>query len=161
MSVDVSVPSLSALMLAGSGVVSVTGMDVPDLTVTLSGSGVLRASGSATQLDVTVTGSGDAQLEELIAQDVLAAVIGSGRIVVTATESLDASVPGTGAIVYRGNPLHVTESVTGNGAITRSSRSGAATARESEHLPAGRRRALQRRRPRHRGRPKRGTNRSR
>lgn len=118
MSVDVSVPSLSALMLAGSGVVSVTGLDVPDLTVTLSGSGVLRASGSATQLDVTVTGSGDAQLEELIAQDVLAAVIGSGRIVVTATESLDASVPGTGAIVYRGNPLHVTESVTGNGAIT-------------------------------------------
>lgn len=36
----------------------------------------------------------------------------------TATESLDASVPGSGAIVYGGDPNDVTKTVTGSGAIT-------------------------------------------
>jgi hypothetical protein len=44
---------------------------------------------------------------------------GSGLIQVTATTSLDAAVPGTGAIVYSGNPPQVTSSVTGNGTVTR------------------------------------------
>lgn len=43
---------------------------------------------------------------------------GSGTIFVTATKSLDGAVPGSGAIVYEGNPQDVTKSVTGSGAIT-------------------------------------------
>ena len=85
----------------------------------LAGSGVLRASGTATRLDVTLSGSGDAQLEQLAARDVHAVVTGSGRILVTTTKSLDAAVPGSGVIVYSGNPAHVTTNVTGSGAVTR------------------------------------------
>lgn len=48
-----------------------------------------------------------------------AVVSGSGLIQVTATTSLDAEVPGTGAIVYGGNPVQVTTSVTGIGTVTR------------------------------------------
>jgi putative autotransporter adhesin-like protein len=119
MSVDVRVPSLEALTLTGSGVISTTGIKTASLTVTLAGSGVLRASGSATRLDVSLGGSGDAQLGQLAARDVHALVSGSGRILVTATRSLDASVPGNGAIVYSGNPAQVTTSITGNGTVTR------------------------------------------
>ena len=118
MSVEVSVPSLEALTLTGSGVISTTGIKTASLTVRLSGSGVLRASGSATRLDVSVGGSGDAQLEQLAARDAHAVVSGSGRILVRATNSLDAAVPGSGAIIYSGNPAHVTTSITGNGAVT-------------------------------------------
>jgi hypothetical protein len=118
MSVEVSVPSLTAVSLTGSGNISVSGIDADDLTVLLSGSGVLSGSGTATQLDVTLTGSGEAQLEQVIASDVQALVSGSGQILVTATRSLDAAVPGSGQIVYGGNPEAVTESVTGSGAIT-------------------------------------------
>jgi len=53
-----------------------------------------------------------------IARDVHAVVSGSGRILVRATNSLDAAVPGSGAIIYSGNPAHVTTSITGNGAVT-------------------------------------------
>jgi hypothetical protein len=119
MSVDVSVPSLERLTLSGSGMVAVDGFAGPALTVTLSGNGVLRATGSTTRLDVTLGGSGDAQLAQLVARDVHAVVTGSGRILVTVTGSLDASVPGTGAIVYRGAPAHVITSVTGTGVVTR------------------------------------------
>jgi hypothetical protein len=45
-----------------------------------------------------------AQLSQLTASQVDAVVTGSGLIQVTPTTSLDAAVPGTGAIVYSGNP---------------------------------------------------------
>ena len=119
MSVEVRVPSLAALKLSGSGIISVTGIKAPRLAVTLSGSGVLRASGTATRLDVTLGGSGQAELGNLVARDVHAVVSGSGLIRVTATWSLNAAVPGTGAIIFSGNPPHVISSVTGTGAVTR------------------------------------------
>ena len=118
MSVEVSVPSLTTLNLSGDGQISVTGINVPRLAVTVSGSGLLSAAGTATQLDVTLSGDGQAQLFRLPARDVHAVVTGSGLIQVNATTSLDAAVPGTGVIVYSGNPPQVTTSVTGTGAVT-------------------------------------------
>jgi len=118
MSVDVSVPSLTALTLSGSGQISATGISTPQLTVTVSGSGLLSAAGTATRLDVTLSGSGQAQLSQLTARDVHAVVTGSGLIQVTATTSLDAAVPGSGTIIYSGNPPQVTTSVTGSGTVT-------------------------------------------
>ena len=117
MNVDVSVPSLTALTLSGDGQLSVTGISVPQLTVTIPGSGLLSASGTATRLDVTLDGDGQAQLSQLAARDVHAVLAGSGLIQVNATTSLDAAVPGSGLIMYSGNPPHVTTSVTGSGTV--------------------------------------------
>jgi hypothetical protein len=118
MSVQVSAPSLAAVTLSGSGEISVSGVRAPRLTVMLPGTGALYATGTTTQLDVTVGGSGLAQLSDLVARDVHAVVSGSGLIRVTATASLNAMVSGTGAIVYSGNPPQVTRSVTGTGTVT-------------------------------------------
>ena len=63
-------------------------------------------------------GSGQARLLGLVARDVRAVIGGSGELLVTATDRLDASVPGSGEIIYAGNPAHVTKSVTGSGEIT-------------------------------------------
>jgi hypothetical protein len=121
MSVEISVPSLEAVTLSGSGSGAITASNIqgPRLSVRLSGSGVVRASGTVARLDVSLGGSGDAQLERLVARDVRAVLAGSGRIVTRATNTLQASVPGSGTIVYSGNPAHVTRSITGSGAITR------------------------------------------
>ena len=119
MSVDVSVPSLTALSISGDGQISATGINTPQLAVTVSGSGLLSAAGTATRLDVTISGDGHAQLGQLTARDVQAVVSGSGLIQVTATASLDAAVPGSGSIVYGGDPAQVNTSVTGSGTITR------------------------------------------
>jgi Putative auto-transporter adhesin, head GIN domain len=118
MRVEIRIPSLTALSLTGSGVVAATGVDASRLTVTLAGSGVLRASGTTGRLDVALSGSGDAQLEQLVARDVQAIVSGSGRILVNATKTLDASVPGSGEIMYTGNPAHVATDITGSGTVT-------------------------------------------
>jgi hypothetical protein len=117
MSVEVTVPSLTAVTLSGSGQISVTGIDASQLTVSLPGSGAIHAGGTVTRLDVTLDGSGLAQLDNLVARDVHAVVTGSGLIRVTATASLNAAVSGSGAIIYSGNP-QVTSSVTGSGTVT-------------------------------------------
>jgi hypothetical protein len=118
MSVEVNVPSLTALNVSGSGRLSVTGINANRLAVAVSGSGLLNAAGTASRLDVILSGSGMAQLNQLTANDVHAVVTGSGLIQVTATKSLDAAVPGTGAIVYTGNPPQVASSITGTGTVT-------------------------------------------
>ena len=117
MSVVVSVPTLSALTLAGGGNIVVSGISAESLTVTLSGGGNVTASGSARSLGVTLSGSGTAWFARLPANDVHAVLSGSGTIHVTATKSLNALVPGSGTIIYAGNPQDVTKSITGSGAI--------------------------------------------
>ncbi len=117
MSVVVTVPTLNALILSGSGNVVATGIHADALTVTLPGSGTFTGSGDAARLDVTVGGSGTVQFTRLVANTVRALVSGSGSIFVTATKSLDASVSGSGSILYTGGPSDVTKNVTGTGAI--------------------------------------------
>ena len=118
MYVEVSVPSLTALDLSGSGNITVTGIRASQLTVAVPGSGDIAASSSVTRLNISIDGSGDAQFSGLIARNADVVIGGSGSIFVTATQSLDAKVPGSGAVLYSGNPAKVTTSITGSGAVT-------------------------------------------
>jgi len=115
--VDVSVPTLDAVALSGDGIMTVDAVSAKRFTAQLRGSGILRASGTADHLDAALGGSGDLQLQGLTARDATAAVTGSGRLQVRTTAALSASVSGSGAIFYSGDPQKVTRSVTGTGAI--------------------------------------------
>jgi len=118
MFVDVNLPSLSALRLQGDGNITVAGINSGSLSAVIAGSGTITASGTTTRLDVAISGSGTAQLDQLIARDATASIPGSGTIMLSATRSLNASVPGSGTILYHGNPHHVTTRVTGSGTIS-------------------------------------------
>ena len=122
MRVDVTVPAVDELTLSGSGTIDVEGVDVDvdvdEFTIALSGSGAVSASGRAQRVAVELNGSGDVQLQDLVGQEVRARLSGTGRISVNVTESLDASVPGTGSIVYTGNPPQVRKTVNGIGSVS-------------------------------------------
>jgi hypothetical protein len=117
MRVEVVARSLSLVSLTGSGVLTVEGLRQAHVAVRLPGSGVLDASGAVDRVDATLSGSGDLDLRNLVARGATAAVSGSGRLQVHATETLHAAVSGTGALFYSGSPATVTRSVTGTGAI--------------------------------------------
>ena len=117
MTVEVTVPALDTVVLSGSGIVTVSGLTAQRLTVRVPGSGLLGISGTAEELDVSLSGSGDVRLQELVARDIAATLSGSGRLQVHATRSLDASVPGSGVIMYGGSPSSVTTGVAGSGII--------------------------------------------
>lgn len=117
MSVDITVPELTTLKLSGSGNIVANGLGADAMSVSLPGSGTLTADGTARRLDVSVDGSGVVRFTEVVATDVRAVVSGSGSVFVTATESLDGTVSGSGAILYTGSPTNVAKNVTGSGAI--------------------------------------------
>ena len=119
LSVDVTVSTLAAVRLIGSGTINVEGVTAQSLTAELLGSGLLTVSGTVHRLDATLAGSGNMQLGDLTARSVTATVPGSGRIVVHASHTLNASIPGNGEIVYSGHPKTVNQIVNGSGVILR------------------------------------------
>jgi hypothetical protein len=117
MNVEITVPSLTAVVAAGDGQVVIDGVRSKTLTVDLSGTGNVSGSGSVKRLTTTLSGTGNIDLSRLSSWDVFATLGGTGRIAVNAVHALHARVPGTGAIHYVGNPAVVDEHVTGTGVV--------------------------------------------
>ena len=117
MRVDVTIPTLDGVALSGSGLITVEGIDTEVLNVSAAGSGVVVGSGRADRVDALLSGSGDLQLQQVLARDARAVVSGSGRIWVRAARLLDASVPGAGVVVYSGTPTTLRQRVSGSGAV--------------------------------------------
>ncbi|MCL6275354.1 DUF2807 domain-containing protein [Muricauda sp. 2012CJ35-5] len=104
--------------MSGSGDVSLT-VEAQSLNASLSGSGDINLEGSATDFSVQVSGSGDVKAYGLEAEFVTAQVSGSADIKVTANQSIDARVSGSGDISYRGNPKKIKSKASGSGDISK------------------------------------------
>jgi hypothetical protein len=120
----------------GSGNATITALDTPTFTATLSGSGDVQASGTmqtaattisgsgnmrlvgnGQTMNATISGSGNLDTRQFTAQQVTARVSGSGNASVFASQSLDGTVTGSGTILYYGNPSTIRRTVTGSGAV--------------------------------------------
>ncbi|MBR9855224.1 MAG: DUF2807 domain-containing protein [Algicola sp.] len=104
--------------MSGSGDVSLT-IEADEVDASLSGSGDINLSGRTTDFTVSVSGSGDIKAYDLEADFVRATVSGSADIRVTANQSIDARVSGSGDIHYRGNPKKIKSKSSGSGDITK------------------------------------------
>lgn len=116
--VDVAAPALTSSRLSGAGTLQVAGVDAKSFDASLDGTGKLDVDGSADRLNASVSGTGSAQLEHLVAKDATVSVSGVGSAQVFATHSLDASVSGTGSVLYGGNPPQVKTQVSGVGSVS-------------------------------------------
>jgi|HigsolmetaAR202D_1030399.scaffolds.fasta_scaffold00024_3 hypothetical protein len=117
--VRVSVPKLNELEVSGGNEVRLSGFDGGSTVITIEGAGHLRATGRLDSLVVRMSGAGHADLRELIAAEAKVTVDGVGSVNVHATESLDATMNGVGAILYSGSPRRVNTSMNGIGTISR------------------------------------------
>lgn len=118
MSVVVTVPSLRSATLSGTGQLMLTGVAANTFTARLPGTGTLVASGRATRIDASVSGDGAIRLESLLATDATVTVGGTGSVMIHVTGSLNATVSGTGSIIYTGHPESVTKTITGTGSVS-------------------------------------------
>ena len=116
MRVAVSVPSLDAMELSGSGTVTVDGVTGADFNADLAGDGTLVVSGTVQGVTAVLGGAGTLDLNDLLVTDARAQLPGTGTIRVHATSTLDATLTGTGTILYRGDPT-VTMRNTGTGTV--------------------------------------------
>ncbi len=85
----------------------------------LTGSGNMDLRGSAEDFNCKITGSGDINAFDFKCEAVDATVIGSGNLQVHATEELRANVPGSGDIVYSGNPRKEDFKTLGSGSVSK------------------------------------------
>lgn len=120
--IEITVPELERVYLRGSGDVLVERLDAEIFEFKLSGSGSLVAEGSTDELELRLSGSGDIDTRDLIAQEAFVSISGSGDIRVCAEESFDGSVSGSGDIAIYGNPPDFSKSVSGSGSIRKRKR---------------------------------------
>lgn len=117
MSVAVAVPRLTEVMLSGSGTITVADVDDQTFTAELSGSGTIEATGWVDRISATLSGTGTLRLN-VIARHATAELDGTGTIFLHASESLDATITGTGDIRYSGSPSKINRNIMGAGTIS-------------------------------------------
>lgn len=116
MSYTVTVPDIKAVTLAGSGEISIKGVDNKNLSLAIKGSGDVRASGKTGQLSIAIKGSGDVSAAKLSAKIVSISITGSGDANVSVEDSLSVSIKGSGDVTYRGDPL-IAQAIKGSGEV--------------------------------------------
>lgn len=115
--VEITVPTLNEATVSGVGDIIVADAAGESLKLRVSGVGSIVAAGTVTNVDINVSGVGDADLTELKAENVVVKVSGTGDANVYASKSVDAKVSGVGNIVVYGNPETRNHSESGVGDV--------------------------------------------
>ncbi len=105
------------IVVAGSGDATVTGLAVKALDLNIAGSGDISATGTAESADVTVAGSGGVNAPQLTASSAELSVIGSGDIAMAVHGNAAVSIAGSGDVTVTGG-AHCTTSRVGSGSVT-------------------------------------------
>ena len=103
-----------AAAIAGSGDIDIRSLKVGEATFDVGGSGDMRAAGTAQNARISLAGSGDMGLEGLETRQAKVAIAGSGDVRVRAMETADISIVGSGDVVLSG-PAKCTVSKMGSG----------------------------------------------
>ncbi len=103
---------------SGSGNIDMTGIYATStVDIRVEGSGNVSISGKARRGDYTVSGSGSIYADDLLVDECYAVNSGSGNIYCFAYLLLDATVDGSGDIIYSGSPDVVRKTVNGSGTV--------------------------------------------
>lgn len=111
--------SMEGITLSGSGNINASGLAGKDFNADLTGSVTITISGTVDHVTIGLPGSGNIFCSGLKATSAKVTLSGSGNITVFASESLDASIAGSGSIRYAGNPTQLITNVSGSGTITK------------------------------------------
>ncbi|NVJ70623.1 MAG: DUF2807 domain-containing protein [Alphaproteobacteria bacterium] len=137
MVVYVTVPSLKAAGIYGSGDMLVEDADADEFEIdlrgsgdavfkdakfgniemNLQGSGDIEVDGTCNTVDIELRGSGDIDADDMVCKNANVELRGSGDIEVHATDAADISVHGSGDVVVSGSPDQLRSRVRGSGDI--------------------------------------------
>ena len=115
--INISTPDLAKFVFAGAGEATLSNIKNNQLEIVASGAGEVKASGETKEADITLSGAGQVDARNLLAEKTKATSTGVGEMDVYASDQLDASTSGVGVINYYGNPKTVNKHAGGIGAI--------------------------------------------
>jgi len=101
----------------GSGNVDFADINASSVRARINGSGTVSMKGSVGRHDVGISGSGDYNAGDVVAESAVISIFGSGNCRISVINSLEVAIHGSGNVYYRGNPPHKQASVFGSGKI--------------------------------------------
>lgn len=113
----VTAPNVNSFNLEGSSNLMLRDYDQDTLSIDISGSGEVSATGRTRSLEVDISGSGDADLGSLVTTDANVAVAGSGDATVAPTGRADISISGSGDVDLTTRPTTVNQDINGSGEV--------------------------------------------
>ncbi|MBV9986578.1 MAG: DUF2807 domain-containing protein [Chitinophagaceae bacterium] len=105
--------------VSGSGNIKMNFDRVGSADVSISGSGGIRLSGATQSVKARISGSGNADCSELVADDASAHISGSGDVKLNVNRSIDASISGSGNVSYRGAASDIKKHISGSGRLVK------------------------------------------
>ncbi len=115
--VTIVAPAVTSFTVSGSAGLSIHDYNQPALDVTLNGSGAVDVDGKTAALKLDQRGSGAVDLTSLTAQDADVSLSGSGNAEVHATGKAQVGISGSGTVALTSKPASLTTSISGSGTV--------------------------------------------
>jgi hypothetical protein len=112
-------PAVTRFEMSGSGKLAIAGYRQDKLALDLSGDADVEAKGEASSIDLTISGSGSANLAELKAKAADVSIEGSGDATIAPSEAAKIDVSGSGEVSLRSDPPKIETNVSGSGSVQR------------------------------------------
>ena len=105
-----------SVSIGGSGNIKAT-VDAETVKASIGGSGNINLKGNSDNLKCSVAGSGNIRAYGLEVNDLKVSVAGSGDVEATVSNKIKASIAGSGSIYYKGNPKYIDTNSVGSGDV--------------------------------------------
>ena len=115
--IEITAPSLHEFHLSGAQRLSIKNYDQDELRIYGSGAADIDGHGRTQRLEVTISGAGHVDLEQLLADDARVTISGAGDASLDARHSADATLSGAGNIHFKCRPSDVQRNKSGFGNI--------------------------------------------
>lgn len=104
------------IKLSGSGTITMD-LSTEGLNAEINGSGDIHLKGFTDLLELNIFGSGDIDAFDLVSDEVIAKISGSGNANVNASKRMEATINGSGDIHYTGTATDIQTEVNGSGSV--------------------------------------------
>lgn len=115
--VTVTGVTVHRIALAGSGNATLDGLKLDRLRLLLAGSGSVTGTGRADWVELSIAGSGAADLAHLSARRADITIAGSGDVALSPREEARVTITGSGAVHMAARPIRFTQKVVGSGNV--------------------------------------------
>lgn len=113
----VTAPAVKRFEVNGSSDVVIRGYDQPTMALDISGSAEVTASGRTEALDLDISGSGEAALDDLATARAVVDVSGSGDAHIAPTDEAQISISGSGDVGLSTRPARLNSDISGSGDV--------------------------------------------
>ncbi len=122
-----SAPNINRFELDGDSQLTIQNYDQDRLEIDIDGHASANAQGKARAIDLNLSGHGDADLSQVVAQEARVDISGSGGAKLAPKASAEIDISGSGEVNLMGHPAIVHSDISGSGHIIQSDAAAAST----------------------------------